>query len=108
MQNNGFADRMWRFLALGFVIFQEEHVFQEFFYDMLTPWVHFIPVRSDLSDLCEKVAWAKENEEKSQVIGENVRSFIREKLRVQDINSYVATLVHLVGELIVLDDVKTV
>ena len=102
VQNNGFADRFWRLLALGFVIFQEEHVFQEFFYDMLLPWVHFIPIKTDLSDLCEKVAWAKENEEKSRVIAENGRLFVREKLRLEDVNLYVATLIHRIGELTIL------
>jgi len=102
VQNNAFADRLWRHLALGNVVFQEKWFFQEFFYDMLLPWVHFIPIKTDLSDLCEKVAWAKENEEKSRVISENGRSFVRDKLRLEDVNLYVATLIHRIGELTIL------
>ena len=31
IQNNGFADRMWRILALKVVVLQEMHAFREFF-----------------------------------------------------------------------------
>ena len=55
---------------------------------------------SDLSDLCEKVLWAKNNEEKSYQIGENARSFIRDKLGLRVINLYIAKLIHRTGELI--------
>ena len=27
------------------------------------PWVHYIPVKMDLTDLQEKIKWAKENDE---------------------------------------------
>lgn len=87
-------------LSLGLVVFQETHVFQEFYYEMLTPWIHFIPIQTDLSDLCEKVLWAKNNEEKSHQIGENARSFICDKLGLQDIDLYVAKLIHRTGELV--------
>lgn len=32
-------------------------------------WVHYIPVRIDLTDLEEKIQWAKENDEELQRIG---------------------------------------
>ena len=100
VQNNGFADRLWRLLSLGLVVFQEVHVFQEFYYEMLTPWVHFIPIRTDLSDLCEKVGWAKNNQEKSRIIGENARAFVLNKLSIDKVNLYIAKLVHRTSELV--------
>ena len=102
VQNNGFADRLWQFLSLGLVIFQEMHIFQEFYYEMLTPWVHFIPIKADMSDLCEKVQLAKNNEEKSRVIGENARAFMHDKLNVENINLHCAKLVHRTNELVSL------
>ena len=53
-----------------------------------------------MSDLCEKVLWAKNNEEKSHQIGESARSFIRDKLGLQDVDLYVAKLIHRTGELV--------
>jgi hypothetical protein len=99
VQNNGFADCFWRLLALGLVIFQEEHTFHEFFYDMLPPWGHFIPIKSDLSDLCQKIEWAKVHDEQARVIGENARSFIKNTFRLENIDRYVASIVHRAGEL---------
>lgn len=34
----------------------------EFFYDELKPWVHYIPVKPDLSDAKELLEFAKEND----------------------------------------------
>jgi len=34
---------------------------KEFFFEFLKPWVHYIPVNRDLSDLLEQVLWAKNN-----------------------------------------------
>jgi hypothetical protein len=48
------------------------------------------------------VQWAKNNEEKSRVIGENARTFMRDKLNVENINLYLAKLVHRTNELVLL------
>jgi hypothetical protein len=101
IQNNGFADRMWRILALKVVVLQEMHAFREFFYDMLIPWVHYVPIKTDLSDLCEKIQWLKDNDEKARDIAENAHAFVRDQLSLDNINLYVATLVHRIGELTV-------
>lgn len=99
VQNKGFADRFWRLLALGHVSFQEEHTFHEFFYDMLLPWDHFIPVKSDFSDLCQKIEWAKAHDEQARRISENARSFIKNTFTLENIDLYVASIVHRAGEL---------
>jgi len=102
VQNNGFADRLWRLLALGLVVLQEQHAFKEFYYEMLIPWVHYIPIKTDMTDLCEKIAWAKANSERSRVIGDNARSFVYENMSLANVNLYVATLVHRLGELAII------
>ena len=101
VQNNGFADRLWRILALKVVVLQEMHAFREFFYDMLIPWVHYVPIKTDLSDLCEKIQWAKDNDDKARIIAENAHEFVRNQLSLDNINLYVATLIHRIGELTV-------
>ena len=101
VQNNGFADRLWRILALKVVVLQEMQAFREFFYDMLIPWVHYVPIKTDLSDLCEKIQWLKDNDDKARVIAENAHEFVRDQLSLDNVNLYVATLVHRIGELTV-------
>jgi len=42
---------------------------------MLRPWTHYVPVKNDLSDLAEIVAWCRTNEHAAQQIAENGRRF---------------------------------
>ena len=37
----------------------------------MEPWVHFIPLEEDLSDLQEKINWARENDDKVREIVKN-------------------------------------
>jgi hypothetical protein len=45
--------------------------------DKLEPWVHFIPVKQDFSDLEDKARWCLVNEYKCQAIGMAGRCFMR-------------------------------
>jgi hypothetical protein len=44
--------------------------FRQWYYDRLEPWVHFVPVASDLSDLIERTEWLRDNPGRAQNIGE--------------------------------------
>ena len=33
---------------------------------LLQPWVHYIPVKADLSDLVERIHWARDNDDKAK------------------------------------------
>ena len=48
----------------------DNSVYSEHFYSLLQPWVHFILVAADLSDLLEKVEWARENDDEVRAKGE--------------------------------------
>ena len=37
------------------------------------PWIHYVPVKNDQSDLIEQIKWLKENDEKAQEIARNGR-----------------------------------
>lgn len=37
------------------------HGFRQWYYDRLVPWQHYLPVRADLSDFHEVLAWARSN-----------------------------------------------
>ena len=45
--------------------------YYEWWYEYMKPDEHYIPVKKDLSDLIEKLEWAKENDEKARQIAEN-------------------------------------
>jgi len=54
------------------ILRQEERMF-EWFEPFLTEWKQYIPVRWDLSDLLDKLDWAKTNDKEAKRISENAR-----------------------------------
>jgi Glycosyl transferase family 90 len=50
------ADRMW-------------------YFPLLKPFHDHIPVKADLSDLAEKIAWCREHDDECRIIGENAKLF---------------------------------
>jgi hypothetical protein len=47
-------------LLMPGLLFHHETPFQDWFYDDMIPWVHYVPVQDDLSDLYPKYQWAEQ------------------------------------------------
>jgi hypothetical protein len=45
--------------------------FRQWYYDELIPWVNFVPIDSDLTDLVDKIHWLHQNDDEARKIGEN-------------------------------------
>ena len=64
-------------LASNSVVFMAKPVFSSFaMEDFLVPFVHYIPVKNDYSDLMEVVEWARKNDEKCQWISAQANLFM--------------------------------
>ena len=50
------------------------HGYRQWYYDRLRPWINFVPVLSDMSDLIEKINWLRANDYAARQIGENGRT----------------------------------
>ncbi|KAK7051795.1 CAP10 domain-containing protein [Favolaschia claudopus] len=74
VDGNSFSGRYLGLLRSGGLVFKST-AFTEFFTPWLVPYEHFIPVRPDLSDLAEKVRWARENDAEARRIQETGRVF---------------------------------
>jgi hypothetical protein len=57
-------------LLLGSCVLKVESVWEEWFYEKLVPWRHYVPVTADLSDLREKIQWCLDNDQEAEAIGE--------------------------------------
>jgi hypothetical protein len=44
--------------------------FRQWYYDRLKPWVNYIPVAADMSDLVDKIRWLREHDDAARAIGE--------------------------------------
>lgn len=58
------AYRLPYLLAGNSVVFKQDSTYYEHFYSELKPFVHYIPIKRDLSDLVDKIKWAINNDEK--------------------------------------------
>lgn len=57
------AYRLPYLLAGDSVVLKHDSIYYEHFYKQLQPWVHYIPFKADLSDLLEKIQWARDHDE---------------------------------------------
>ncbi|EED91382.1 predicted protein, partial [Thalassiosira pseudonana CCMP1335] len=64
-------------LAMPGALFHHVTATSDWFFDMLQPFVHYIPIRSDLSDLREKYEWAEAHPMETQRIAEAGTEFAR-------------------------------
>ncbi|ESN93559.1 hypothetical protein HELRODRAFT_103469 [Helobdella robusta] len=70
------------------LVFHVGEKWVEFFYPSLRPWVHYIPVKNDLSDVKELILFAKENDDLVKEIADRGYRFIKNHLRMQDVSCY--------------------
>ena len=62
---------------------------KEWYEDGLLEWVHYVPVAYDLSDLFEKIRWAKDHDEESEKIAKEGRKFALKHFLRTAVNRYV-------------------
>ncbi|KAJ7286539.1 glycosyl transferase family 90-domain-containing protein [Mycena rebaudengoi] len=67
-----FSGRYLGLLRSGSLVFKAT-VFEEYFNEWIRPYEHYIPVLPDLSDLIEKVEWAKSHDAEARLIQERGR-----------------------------------
>jgi protein glucosyltransferase len=61
----------------GSVLLLVETDIEEWFYSDIKPWVHYVPVKADFSDLFEKIDWLRKNDEEAQRIVKRAEVFSR-------------------------------
>lgn len=62
------AFRLTSELGSGSVVLKVESEWTMWFSHLLKPYVHYVPVKSDLSDLIDQVKWCKQNDDKCREI----------------------------------------
>ena len=82
-----FPATQWKLLS-GSVSFKQDSPNIQYFFHELEPWVHYIPVSNDLSDLLDRIRWAKEHDRAAQKIAENGRNFALTHLMPEHILAY--------------------
>ncbi|XP_056587247.1 protein O-glucosyltransferase 3 [Triplophysa dalaica] len=77
------------YLMLGnSLVLKQDSPYYEHFYTHLKPGVHYIPVRRNLSDLIEKINWAKNNDAEAELIAKTSQSLVRDLLQPHRLYCY--------------------
>ena len=86
------AYRLPYLLAGSGLVFKQESSYYEHFYSSLEPWVHYVPVASDLSDIMDRIEWARDNDDKARQIVRNAQKFAEDHLMPQHVLCYHAQM----------------
>jgi hypothetical protein len=81
----------WLLLSNSLVLKQMTQNVQ-WYYGGLTPYQHFVPVKADLSDLLEKIEWAKAHDAECKKMAERASQFVKDNLSSEDTLLYLYLL----------------
>jgi hypothetical protein len=89
LEGRGYSARLKILLFSGRPVFIQERPWREFFFDRLEPYVHFVPVKHDLSDLSSQLDWAEANPDTCSAIASRAQALASEHLTRQAAIAYV-------------------
>ena len=67
----------FEFLGMPGVLFLHETQMKDSFYDSIKAWEHYIPVNKDLTDLDQRLQWARNHEAESEAISKRATAFVK-------------------------------
>ena len=72
-------------LSMPGVLLHHETSMKDSYFDLLTPWVHYIPVSEDLHDLVERIQWAEANPLRAKQISDNASAWVTEFRKLESL-----------------------
>lgn len=83
-------------LSSGTLVLLVASKWKIWYQDMIKPYVHYVPVKADLSDLIEIIDWCREHDAECEQITKNARKFFDEYLNYDSLlDFYQKTLVEM-------------
>lgn len=80
MMGRGWSARTKILMFSGRPLFIQDRKWTEYWYKDIKPFVHYIPVKADLSDLSTQISWAESHQQEAQQIAINAQKFACEYL----------------------------
>ena len=81
-------------LGMGSCILLVNSKYQLWFRSMLKPYVHYVPVKKDLSDLISQIEWCRNNNKKCEEIAKNAKIFHDKYLMKDGVLDYLQKLLY--------------
>jgi hypothetical protein len=80
-------------LASGSVLLLQ-HQWKQFFYPGLEAWVHYVPLKRDISDLVEQYKWLIDHPVQAKTIAENGQLFAKEILNPEALETFLVDVIN--------------
>lgn len=87
------AFRLSNELSFGSVILFPESKWKLWYSHLLKPYVHFVPIHKDLSNLVEQIKWCQSNDDQCKEISQNALKFYEKYLCRESILDYCQHLI---------------
>ncbi|KAL3927726.1 MAG: hypothetical protein SGPRY_002690 [Prymnesium sp.] len=88
LDGNAAASRLASLLHTGSAVFIADSPFREWWYPLLKPWVHYVPVDRALRDIVQRVNWANAHPQEVAAIGAAGAAFARQHLQKHAVACY--------------------
>jgi len=79
-------------LSMGSVVLLQDSKYKVWFRDSLVPYVHYVPIKEDLSDLYDRIRWCIDHDKECQEIARQARLFYDTYLSKKGILDYAQLL----------------
>jgi hypothetical protein len=86
--NTGVASRSTPILRGNSALLWQETEWAEFFYSLLRPYIHYIPLGRGLEDLYTQLEWAQQNEAWTRRIAENGQAYANDHFNAEAVDAY--------------------
>lgn len=94
VDGNVSAYRLSDELNTGSVILLVKSKYRLWFTPLLKPYIHYVPVKEDLSDIYIQISWCKNNDNKCREIANNAKEFYKKYLQRDGIFDYLQSLLY--------------
>jgi len=75
------------------VILKTDSNWIQWFYDDFKPWIHYVPIKDDFSDIQEKFDWCEDNQEKCKEIIQNTKRLFHAIYLHENVVSYTTKII---------------
>ncbi|KAJ3126877.1 capsule-associated protein CAP1 [Physocladia obscura] len=91
VDGNSWSGRIQSYLASNSLVIWNG-LFTDWYLNALVPWVHYVPVALDFSDLEDRLEWLKDHDDQARTIAENARRFMEVVGSLAQIQCYTGLL----------------
>ncbi|GAB5370691.1 hypothetical protein AAMO2058_001515100 [Amorphochlora amoebiformis] len=95
----GTAYRLREHFAAGACVLLHDSFLEEWYYYMMRPYVHYVPISDHMADLQSQLEWVRKHPSETEKIGKNARKFYESFLTFRGSSDYVHSLLTRIGEL---------